>query len=196
MEWYAKSLGKSLGLGDAEDIKTRMETALLDWVKSEEAKRQPAPAPEPEPEPQGMTEEQFLAQREQMLSTEREIKLLAMATRMADNQTRRNMESMDFLGMLTGVICTFAYFCQARIFLMVIVESSTPMIFRRQQRLRHNVCVTVTWLFLVCNPSWLYLWGDFLKKKKARVSYICNYMYLCIYEWDQIQIPERIYNNP
>lgn len=109
MEWYAKSLGKSLGLGDTDAIKARMEAALLEWVKSEEAKRQPAPAPEPEP--QGMTEEQFLAQREQMLSTEREIKLLAMATRMADDQTRRSMESMYLLRILIIIPCTLAYFC-------------------------------------------------------------------------------------
>lgn len=183
MEWYAKSLGKSLGLGNAEDIKTRMETALLDWAKSEEAKRQPAP--EPEPEPQGMTQEQFLAQREQMLSTEREIELLAMATRMADKQTRRNMESTYLLGMLTGAKCTFTYFYQARIFLMVIVKSSTPMIFRRQQHLRHNVCTMPLGYFLLSVT--LHSCGEgesiiniFSKKKLGLATYVCNH--LRIYE--------------
>lgn len=80
VEWYAKSLGKSLSLGDTEDIKKRMDAALVAWVES------PAPAT------QGMTQEQFLAQREEMLVTEREIELLAIATRMADQQTRRNIE--------------------------------------------------------------------------------------------------------
>lgn len=98
VEWYAKSLGKSLGLGDTDDIKKRMEAALMAWVESEKAKRQPAPAPAPAPASQGMTQEQFLAQKEEMLSTEREIELLAMATRMADQQTRRNMECAYLLG--------------------------------------------------------------------------------------------------
>lgn len=92
MEWYAKSLGKSLSLGDTEDIKKRMDAALVAWVASEEAKRQPPPAPAPAPATQGMTQEQFLAQREEMLATEREIELLEIATRMADQQTRRNIE--------------------------------------------------------------------------------------------------------
>lgn len=93
VEWYAKSLGKVLKVGDVKDMTKRMQASLLAWV---EAAQRAAAAPAPEPEPQGMTEEQFIAEREKILSTEREIKLLAMATRMADDQTRRNMESWSF----------------------------------------------------------------------------------------------------
>lgn len=95
VEWYAKSLGKVLKVGDVEDITKRMQVSLLAWVQSAEAAQRDAAAAAaaPAPEPQGMTEEQFIAERESILSTEREIKLLAMATRLADDQTRRNIES-------------------------------------------------------------------------------------------------------
>lgn len=93
VEWYAKSLGKVLKVGGVEDITKRMQASLLAWVESAEAAQRAAAAPEPEPEPEGMTEEQFIIEKNKILATEREIKLLAMATRMADDQTRRNMES-------------------------------------------------------------------------------------------------------
>lgn len=93
VEWYAKSLGKVLQIGDVGEIYKQMQAALLVWLQAAEAEKQAAAAPPPAPEPQGMTEQQFIEQREQMLATEREIKLLAMATRISDDQTRRMMES-------------------------------------------------------------------------------------------------------
>lgn len=73
----------------------RMQASLEVWVESLRPKQ--TPEPEPSPEQNGMAEEQFIAQRNRMLSDEREIKLLAMATRMAGDQTRRNMESTYML---------------------------------------------------------------------------------------------------